>query len=499
MTSLRRGLSLRLLAGLSCLFIGLAAGLYFLTRYLLTAQGDAALEEKARVLAGLVKINGAGHLDVDFAEEPMPEFERARAPEYFELWHASGRLIERSGSLRGGDLPRSPVPAGAPVAFALTLPDGRPGRALTFPFTPHIESERNGPAAGDDPRRPAPLLLIIARGRADLDAALVQITGALAAAGILLLLGAAAVVVTAVRRGLAPLAEVARQAETIDAGTLHAARFPVAEMPDELAAITRRLNDLLARLADSFERERRFSADVAHELRTPIAELRSLAEVALRWPGASTGAGGKPEGSDAGSYRDVLDVAVQMERVVSRLLALARCDAGSQEVTLEPVDLGAAVADAWKPLQDTAATRGIGAVFDLDLDFHLNLDLPATAALVQADRALLASILGNLFANAVEYTASGGRLTCSATREADSVVLCIANTTADLTAADLPHLFQPFWRKDAARSDRAHAGLGLALVSAFARLTKVDVRADLPAPDVFRMRLRFATAAARGA
>jgi signal transduction histidine kinase len=83
--------------------------------------------------------------------------------------------------------------------------------------------------------------------------------------------------------GLSPLNQLANQAASITADSL-ATRFPTEIWPGELTPISSRLNDLLERLEQSFERERRFSADLAHELRTPIAELRSLAELALKWP-----------------------------------------------------------------------------------------------------------------------------------------------------------------------------------------------------------------------
>lgn len=474
MTSIRKRLRHRLLVGLSALFAALGVGLYLLTGHLLTAQFDHALEAKARVLGALVKQQSDGSFDVDFAEEPMPEFGRARDPEYFELWLASGRS-ERSESLGGRHLPR-PLPGHDRVAsFAVDLPDGRPGRALALRFLPLTEEEAHAgePALRSSPSR-VEATLVLARGRADLDGALRGVSGAIAATGLLLLLGAALIVSGAVTRGLRPLDRVADQATRIDATSLDA-RFPVADVPDELGAITGRLNDLLARLQGSFERERRFSADVAHELRTPIAELRSLAEVALRYP-----AGGEPE---SGSYRDVLDVAVQMERMVTNLLALARCDAGRQEVVTERVELAEAVKDAWRPFEEGARARGLRASFTMP---------PGAAA--RTDRHLLASILGNLFSNAVEYAPAGGRVSCTAEPDAGGVSLAIANSATGLAADDLSHLFEPFWRKDPARTERTHAGLGLALVSAFAKLAGIDVRADLPEPDHFRIRLRFETA-----
>jgi two-component system sensor histidine kinase QseC len=114
---------------------------------------------------------------------------------------------------------------------------------------------------------------------------------------------------------LRPLSSLAKRAETIHASSLQL-RFPTDNIPVELLPIAQRLNDLLARLEASFAREQRFSADVAHELRTPIAELRTLAEVALKWP----------DDVNQAALKEALNIALQMESVATGLMALARCD-----------------------------------------------------------------------------------------------------------------------------------------------------------------------------
>jgi signal transduction histidine kinase len=264
-----------------------------------------------------------------------------------------------------------------------------------------------------------------------------------------------------VGRGLAPLERVADQAARIDVRSLDR-RFPGAGMPAELQTICARLNDLLDRLGASFDRERRFSADVAHELRTPLAELRNIAEVGLQFPG----------GRDP--LPDVLSATLQMERLVDALLALSRAEGGRQPVAHQRVDLARLAEETWAPFAAAAAER------------NLRVSQRIAAASVETDPVLIAAIFTNVFANAVEYTPPGGAVDWELGPDGG---LIVSNDNATLGAADLPHVFERFWRKDPARSDGRHGGLGLSLARSFAQLIGATVTLELPRPERVRARV----------
>jgi signal transduction histidine kinase len=449
MSSLRRALQRRLLGGLLAVLVVCEVGIYLLVRRLLTSSLDASLDASVSMLAGLVKEEAGEGMELDLSETPLPDFERTVDPQYFQVWLENGQVFARSASLGGRDLPR----AEGQAHEDLVLPDGRRGRAAWLSFPVRMEP-KNGVTLPSRSRAS----LAVARDRAPLDQALGGVVWALAAMGVALLGAVPLVVTRGVRRGLRPLAQVADEAARMDARALVAdgsdapARFSVAELPEELRPIGVRLNELLDRLAATFERERRFSADVAHELRTPVAELRNMAEVALRYP------------DDARPFDDVLGVAIQMESLVTTLLALARCEAGRQPVSVEPVDVGRALADAWAPLEATARGKALQVA-----------PAPDAGVVVQTDRFLLGAIVGNLLSNAVAYTPPGGQLSwqCSPGE------IAVVNSNRSLTAEDLIHAFEPFWRKDAARSDGLHAGLGLSLAQAYARLLGAELRLEV--------------------
>jgi two-component system sensor histidine kinase QseC len=177
-----------------------------------------------------------------------------------------------------------------------------------------------------------PVRLVVASDRAHLDEGLWRFPGWLLAGGGLLAGLTLWLVPGVLWHGLRPLERLGEQAGRIDSSALgEGARFPVDGLPVELQSIARRLNDLLGRLGESLARERRFSANLAHELRTPLAELRSLAECAIKWPDAR----------DSAMDHEVLAIARHMETLATHLLTLARGEQGRFEPALEEVDLAA--------------------------------------------------------------------------------------------------------------------------------------------------------------
>lgn len=435
MKSLRRQLT-RELSGVLAVLFGLALfGLYLVMYHKLTRSFDAALEARALGVSALVEQEN-GRVEVDFSDKILRGFAAGRARHYFELRDTRAAMIARSPSLQESFLPRPPVGAREKALYwNLTLPNGRPGRAVVFLFRPKSADSRPGAVT---------MLaeLVVAVDRKNFDETLGGLLAAVAGCGGLLLAAVFFVVPRVLRRGLVPLAQFGELAARIDAGSL-AARFSAEDLPAELRPIAGRLNDLLARLETSFERERRFSADLAHELRTPLAELRSLAECALKWP----------EARDPEADRDTLAIAVQMETLVTRLLTLARGERGQLLAQCEAVALAPFVAAVWRPFAARAQARG------------LRVELAVAVAEAPADPVLLRSLLANLFDNAVDYTPPAGEIIITGNAAGK---LQVANTAPDLTPEDVAKLFDRFWRKEAARTGGEHAGLGLNLARTFA-------------------------------
>lgn len=439
----------------------------------LQREFDQALLARARSLVSLTEQQD-GRVWIDLNDEVMPEFRSREKPVYFEVWLADGRILARSPSLGRADLPRSGAPVDRVRLADGALPDGRAGRRVEIRFPPQFEALEDEGREGKP--RPAaapglgvaPVTLVVAQGREELDAFLhaVDVTLTLGILG--LLAGTAALTKAVLAIGLRPLDELARRLEAMDAGSL-GRELELPGAPAELQPVVRHLQGLLARLKASFERERAFSSNLAHELRTPLTELRAAAEVALKWPEDSSGW--------LASFEEVRAIGAQMERVVENLLALARCEEREPVVESSEVSLYEVAVAAWRNLGAEASAKGM----------ELALAIPQELRVV-TDRGKLALILSNLLGNAVAHGAPGSRVELSAAATGNEFSLTVRNATDALTPGDLPRLFDRFWRKDTARSGGKHAGLGLSLVAALSDLLGLRKEARL-ADGVFELTL----------
>jgi signal transduction histidine kinase len=438
MTTLRRRLLVWTAAGMALVLAVFAGVLYAAIARALVANFDSGLATTARMIAASVK-QERSQIEVEFEEQITPEFLPGPRPAYYALWRPDGTILSRSPSLAGADLP-CPAPGAGP--HDLALPDGRAGRAAVLEFRPLPDED-----GATSPAPDAPLLaLAVARETAPMDAQLAALRWLLAGAGGAMLAAAALVAWAVVRQGLRPLADVADRIAAVRADAL-GVRLPAAGLPAEIAPVVARLNELLARLEEAVGRERRLTADLAHELRTPLAGMRSALQVALRRP--------RPAADYASTLRECLEIVEAMQHVGDNLLLLAALEAGQAEVRPETLHPAALVADLWRPHEAQARARGV----------QVESRMPADLA-CRGDRALVTMALANVLANAAEYVDDGGRIEMSGERAGATVRLAVANTGCRLSADEAARVFDRFWRADAARAATGlHCGLGLSLVA----------------------------------
>lgn len=245
-----------------------------------------------------------------------------------------------------------------------------------------------------------------------------------------------------VGNALEPMVAITATARRISAGNL-AERIEVSDPENELGRLATLLNSTFSRLEGAFAQLNQFTADAAHELRTPLAVLISETQTALA------------RERSAADYRETVEqcllVAQQMRRLTESLLDLARLDAG-QRMACAPLDLAELVRDSASLLAPLAAERQIRLAFDLE---------PAS---VHGDRDRLSQVIVNLLGNALAYNRPGGEVHLATRSAQETATLIVTDAGPGIAAEDLPHIFKRFYRADKAR-DRAdgHSGLGLAI------------------------------------
>ncbi|MDY3558159.1 HAMP domain-containing histidine kinase [Gemmata sp. JC673] len=275
------------------------------------------------------------------------------------------------------------------------------------------------------------------------------------------------------RRALAPVARMTESAKRITAADL-GERLPVPAARDELHDLAARFNDLLARLQDSFERQKRFTGEASHQLRTPLTAMLGQMEVALRRDRA-------PD-----EYRRVLTTAVaqagRLRQIVESLLFLARADADAELPGLEIIDLTAWVRDYLAShLHDRAG--------------DIRFDAPRTSANVKAQPAMLAQVVGNLIDNACKYSNSGTPVVVSVAVAGGEAVLSIEDAGHGIDPAEVGRIFEPFFRSaEARRRGVSGLGLGLAVVARIARSfgARIDVQSEPGRGSQFDVRFSLA-------
>jgi two-component system heavy metal sensor histidine kinase CusS len=263
----------------------------------------------------------------------------------------------------------------------------------------------------------------------------------------------------AVRRSMAPARRLSEQAARIQPDNL-SRRLPLEDTDRELHELVRSFNRTLERLQEAYQQMEGFNADVAHELRTPLATLINGAQVMLSSP------------RSADELRDALESNLEeledLKTLVNDMLFLARADRGERAADLKPVSLAAEARRVAEYYEATLEEHGVGLRCEGD-------------AAVAANPGLVRRALANLISNAIKATPRGGEIVLSCSASPAGARVEARNPGPPIPAADLPRIFDRFFRSGQARAPRSEGhGLGLAIVRAIARMHggEVDAASD---------------------
>jgi len=442
-----RRIALAILLTVWAILIAGCATAYLTTRSVLIDQLDRAMKDKAASIPELRPPNSPPINKDDPQSTPARTPMRQRITEdvnsdRYVVKNAAGQTLSPpAGGANASDI--EIVSAG----FS-TLADGTRQRSLTLSAT--VRSIDGSVV---------PVTISYQKSAVQLDALLDRLALSFATFGLCAGLVTALVALKVSRAALKPLHSTAEVIGTIDPQNLNR-RIDPAALPPELAPMANRLNEMLERIERAYTQRQQFLADASHELRTPVAALVTTAEVSLRHP------------RSAESYRDTvvscLDDARYLRRLVERLMEQCRADTLSHDETPEVVDLTPLL----NQCADLAATLGDGHGIDiirtLPTSFHFT---------TQPQR--LRSIITNLLSNAVEYNNPGGKVELQAKPNGHFLHLTVRDTGPGIAPEHVPHLFEPFYRADKARSTQAgHLGLGLSLVQSHLHALGGQIRVE---------------------
>ncbi len=281
------------------------------------------------------------------------------------------------------------------------------------------------------------------------------------------------------RKSLLPVAAMSQQAARIGAANLHE-RLPITNPHDELGRLATTFNQMLDRVDNAFEQQRRFMADASHELRTPVAILRGEADIAL-----------SSDGRTRDDYRGTLivmhDAADRLSRTVNDIFLVARADASQVPTAAAPLYLDELATDTCRAMRSLAAQRSV----------TLTCDASGEVPYV-GDPVLLERLVMNLVDNAIKYSDDGGTVSVRLGQDTRGISLTIANGGRGIPVEARPHVFDRFYRVDAARMvggrgapSSSGSGLGLAIARWIAELHggAIELAAADPGLTVFTFRL----------
>ena len=447
---------------------------------------DRALINKAISIIAITEQDEDGvELEVNY--ESMPNFDNSELADYFAVIDPKGEIIFQSRSLANAKslsfdlLPRAI--GDAPSFEDGLLPDGRTGRSVRMSYFPKIDIDSDddkdgspffplGQAATKDGEiivHPTELTLWLAVERETLDSKKNLLNLTLALTGLVTALMLILTQYFAVRRAVRPIKILIDKLVTWNASELDQ------DLPEktgimETDLLTNEFTSLLKRVDSSIKREKRFSADLAHEIRTPLSEMKILLEVHERWP------------EDTNAARNITGELLlsvnRMERLVENLLAIGKSESGVINTSGETV---------FEPLV-RKNIKLLGARIDAK-QLNVMTEVSPNAKLSSGEH-IWPQIIDNLLDNAIEYSPNGASIEIvMVIKRSGEFCFSISNPVKDLTQTDMDQIFSRMWRKDASRHSSNHSGLGLSLVKNYCELLGYQVKADLHGDGIFNIQV----------
>ncbi|GAC16876.1 sensor histidine kinase [Aliiglaciecola lipolytica] len=410
------------------------------------AEFDRAMRTKANLLSTLVE-EDFETIEFDFAGEFMPEFEGETDPEYYQLWR-DNKIFERSDTLdlfAMKSLPLVELKVGKELINDITLPDGRSGRIIYIHFMPQVDSDDRDVylakmKQSGKKQKSMTIAYAMSSEKLNFIAWLIDISFLVAAILVAIMVGF--LVKRTVNKGFKPLEEFTQNIKQVSLANKETELSLSVEI-EELVPIQHSINSFIVENRALYIKEQRLTSDIAHELKTPIAELINLTEVSIKFPNDPTlNSSYKPE---------VLEISKRLQAVVDNILMFHRYT----NEHFEKHDVFNVEQVIRRMVEKS--NRDIEIIIDDGLE-PVNCNLFA-----------FESIFQNLINNAQSYSPENSKITIRLSLYANNELqISISNQCEPvLSQSDLDYIFDPLWQKDCARTSTENYGLGLAIVKTF--------------------------------
>jgi len=403
---------------------------------------DATLSGRAMSVAALVRFTEEPHSQLEFDGSLLPKTPATDAPDLYYIESSDGKMLAASSA----DASRMfSAQDSATSDFEL---QGAPYRAIHLHHLPVLDKEEDASASD------VTLNVSYAASTLDLRRSLFRALSAVLGAGVVLLSLSAWFSIWAIKSGLRPLSDLATSASFISTSNWQLNAPPSALYTVEVVPLTRAMKTMLETLRAAFEQQRDFTANAAHELKTPVAILKSTLQLLVQQPRSN-------ETYRAGLNDALADLA-RLETLLHSLLRLARAEQriaqGAQD-SASAVDIVATCESAIVRLAPFARSRTV----------RIALDVCNEPLFVRADPEDLEIMWTNLIENAIRYAPSESEVRITGTRNNGSARIAVRDSGPGVSREEVPHIFDRFHRGDRSRSRESGGyGLGLAITKTLA-------------------------------
>lgn len=431
---------------------------------------DETLTTKSNYLKTLIKVNQDG-IDFDFAGEFMTEFERGKNAQYFQLW-VDDKPFERSASLAlfpEEQLAKQTLAVNNVKIIDVILPDGRTGRSIMSNFHPQVPSRLRETVTAYD----LTVFFTLAVSSEYFSRALIVVDITFWLLFFTLLIGMRYLVSFQIDQGLKPLSLLNKEIARLKVDKSSSSLKKLKDEHIEIAPIRAELSRFIEFSQQTLQEEQRLSADIAHELKTPISEIISLSEMSIQYPN---------DHRISDSYsQDMLSIAQCMERIVNNLMMLNQSDEYLLKQQNADIELLTAINEVLEALSST----------ETDVFERVQISNLSAKGTVNLDIISFNIIIGNLLKNALFYSPARSTISLVITSNSEGYpqITLQNDLNHPISSEQLTHLFKPLYQIDKSRTDNSHYGLGLAIAEKLCAINSYQIEVILPEPNCIKFSL----------